>query len=648
VRSNPKFFYYLTGITLAGFLLRINHTWSESITADEVSALLRLNYDSLGAMIEGGVRPDGHPAFTQVLLWFWIKLFGNSEFAVRLPFVLMGTASIWFAGMAAKRWFGVGTALAVAASLAFLQFPLMYSQLARPYASGLFFTMWAACVASHFSGEEKVKWTHVLSFAIAAAGAAYSHYFSLLTTLLLGVSMIFLASANNRIKYFVSAVIAVVLFLPHWGISMSQLDKGGIGGPEGWLGPPTPAFFWDHIMKIFNSSQGMVCVVALIWVFCLVFNKQAIGKRRIFMLLIWVLPLAIGYWYSVTRNPVLQDSVLLFSMPFLFMFIFSWFPNDEEVKYPYRFANVLIVLFAFYITIYKPFRLTDHFGRLKELVTIYYEYADKEVTVIYNVDDPYFIDYHTEPGRTKSKHRPRFTFLEHDQFGADIEMAQLRDRVMHSQGDYFIYGWSTRASSPAALDIIALEYPCLVEKREWFNSAVYVFARSRIKPQDSCDYHSFIKFYSPMSIVPGDTTRSWHTTCNIVGDTFTLDSSCAFGPMMRARVGDVLSNPDNEIVLHASVFTPKLRTSCILVVEFMRDGEQLWWTGMDTKSQIDTTRIGWQVAYFGQRPPIPLMQSDSIHAYMYSPQMQEVKVRNLTFMTREGHRGIYGPRPDYK
>jgi hypothetical protein len=643
---SSKFLYYLGGITLAGFLLRINHTWSESITADEVSALLRLKYDSLSAMLEGGVRPDGHPAFTQVLLWFWTKWFGNSEFAVRLPFVLMGTASIWFAGIAAKRWFGVGTALAVAASLAFLQFPVMYSQLARPYAPGLFFTMWAACAASRFSGEEKVNWVNVLSFGVAAAGAAYSHYFSMLTTMLLGVLMLFLAHANNKVKYIISAAIAVVLFLPHWGITMSQMSIGGIGGPGGWLGPPTPEFFGDHMMKIFDSSQGMLWLMTLIFVFCVVFNKQAIGKKRVFMLLIWMLPLAIGYWYSVTKNPVLQHSVLLFSMPFLLMFIFSWFPNDEDVKYPYRFANALIVLFAFYITIYKPFRLTDHFGRLKELVTVYYEYADKGVNVIYNVDDPYFINYYTETPRSKRKEVPRFTFLRHDD--AHSEMSQLRDRVMHSQGDYFIYGWSTRESSPAALDIIALEYPCLVEKHEWFNSAVYVFARAKVIPADSCGYHSFIKFYSPMSIVPGDTTRSWHAACNIVGDTFTLDSACAFGPMMRAKVGDVLTNPDNDIILHASVFTPKLRTSCILVVEFMRDGKQLWWTGMDTRSQIDTTRAGWQVAYFGQRPPVALLSTDSIHAYVYSPQMQTVKVRNLTFMTREGHRGIYGPRPDYE
>ncbi len=642
MRSNPKFVYYLTGLTLAGFLLRISHTWSESITADEVSALLRLKFDSFGAMIEGGVRPDGHPAFTQVLLWFWIKVFGDSEFAVRLPFVLMGTASIWFAGMAAKRWFGTGTAIAVAASIALLQFPIMYSQLARPYACGLFFPMLAASCVSRFSSDEKIKWSHVLVFVLAAAGAAYSHYFSLLTTLLLGIFGVFLASKTNIVKYLVACLAAVLLFLPHIGITISQLGIGGIGGPGGWLGEPTPDFFWSHLIVIFDSSRGMTYLLLLVIAFSMIFNNARLNKKQIVTLLLWIIPMLTGYFYSVFVNPLLQHSVLLFSMPFFLMFVFSWFPNDDDNVWQYRFGNALIIVLVCYITLYKPFRLTNHFGRLNELVQVYKENADKGVTAVYNVDDPYFINYCAERLNVKSQ----FTFLKHDD--AHSEMAQLRDRVMHAQGNYFIYGWSTRESPPSALDIIAQEYPCLIERREWFNSAVYVFARANVVHPDSCDYHSTVLFYSFMNLHPGNTTSSWTASCGMSGDHFTLDSSCQFGPMLTARVGDIMTNPDNEIVMHASVFTPKLRTSCVMVVEYMRDGKSLWWTGMDVKSQIDTSRVGWQVAYFGQRPPIRLVKTDSIHAYMYSPDLKEVQVRNLTFMTRVGHLGIHGARPDFE
>jgi hypothetical protein len=642
-----KFLYYLGGITLIGFLLRLNHLGSESITADEVSALLRLQFDSLGEMIENGVRPDGHPAFAQVLLWFWIKVFGNSEFAVRLPFVLMGTASIWLAGIAARKWFGVGAALAVAASLALLQFTIMYSQLARPYAPGLFFTMLAAYFISRFSESEKVKSIHVAGFAIAAAGAAYSHYFSLFTTLLLAVGGLFLATKTNRVKYLIACIIAVILFLPHWGITMSQLKIGGVGGPGGWLGPPTPEFFKEHLFFIFNASRGLTLVVLSIALICLVFNKRRLDKKQIIVFLVWIIPMLTGYFYSVYENPILQHSVLLFSFPFLLMFVFSWLPGDENSKSPYFFANILVIVMAWYITVHKPFRLTDHFGRLHEIVVTCDEteqrYGTGTTDAVFNVDAPYFLRYYLDRSNSLEN---RVTFLVHDD--ARSEMAQLRNRVMHSQGDYFIYGWSTRESPPSALDIIAQEYPCLIEKHEWFNSAVYVFARSRVTAEE-CPYHSTILCYSWMSIHPEKTTQQlWKSSCGISGDTFTLDSACQYGPMLRARVGDILFSPDNEIVLHASIFTPKLRTNCVMVVEYVRDGKSLLWTGMNTKSQLDTNRVGWQIAYFGQRPPIPLMKSDSIHAYLYTPDLKEIQVRGLTFMTRVGHRGIYGPRPDFE
>lgn len=644
---NYKFYYYLIGLTFAGFLLRINHTWSESITADEVSALLRLQFDSLDEMIRNGVRPDGHPAFTQVLLWFWIKAFGNSEFAVRLPFVLMGTASIWFAGSAARRWFGVGTGLAVAASIAFLQLPLMYSQLARPYAPGLFFTMWAASMLSRFSSDEQVKWSHVIGFAIAAAGAAYSHYFSLLTTLLIAVAGIFLATKPNMTKYLVACLAALLLFIPHISITLAQMEIGGIGGPGGWLAPPTTDFFWSHTIVMFDSSLGMTYLILAIVLCCMILNKRRLDNRQVAVLLIWLIPMLTGYFYSIYRNPVLQHSVLLFSFPFFLMFIFSWFPNDEESKWPWRFGNVIIILFASYITWYKPFHLTDHFGRLREIVEVYYSakdsYGTEKVNAAFNVDDPYFVNYY---GRTVDGRPSNLYCLKHDD--AKTELAQLRYAVTHASGDYFIYGWSTRESSPAALDVIAESYPCLVEKHEWYNSAVYVFAKNKVFPED-CPYHSTMLFYSYMNIHPNDTTPThWTGACGQTGDQFTLDSACQYGPVVKVCVGDALHNPDNEIILHASLFPEQVGTNAVLVVEFMRDGETLLWTGMNTNIHLDMNDMGWQTAYYGLRPPIKLERSDTIRAYVFTPDLKTIHVRNMAFITRVGHQGIYGPRLDYE
>lgn len=666
-----KFLFYLCGITLAGLLLRLNHLGAESITADEVSALLRLQFNSFSEMLEGGVKPDGHPAFTQALLWFWIKVFGDTEFSIRLPFVLMGTASIWLAGVTTKRWFGIGAALAVATSLAFLQFTIMYSQLARPYAPGLFFTMLAAYFVSRFSQDEKVKWTHIVGFAIAGACAAYSHYFSLLTTLLLGIAGVILVAKTNRTKYFIACAAAVLLFLPHISFTLSQMEIGGIGGPGGWLAAPTPAFFQEHLFYIFNSSRGILILVCTVAFVCFVFNKRRMEKRQIAVLMLWLLPMFIGYFYSVYKNPLLQNSTLLFSFPFLLMFIFSWMPSDALSKWPYRFALVVILPMAYYITVHKPFRLTEHFGRLKELVEVYERTSENDAThnvdAMFNVDANYFLDYYGIGPRRVAL--PEEMYLQHSD--THDELLQLRSKVQSSTADYFVYGWSTRESSPASLDIIAEEFPCLVEKHEWFNSAVYVFSK------DGCGKLSYISpaiincvayYFQTFKENNASTTHGkWIGIAKFVenripleGSPFTpsnrfasedyilLDRSTQFSPVFVTTVENVIYNPDNEIVFESLLRLGNSESEAVLVVEFTRNGKQLLWTGASSKHQLDSTEQDWQMMHFVQRPAIELEKTDSIKAYIFTPDLWPVHVGMMHFMTREGHRGIYGHRPDYE
>src|ERR1051326_3731100 len=74
--------------------LRIRNYWSWSFTHDELGAFVRLNYHSFSELIREGVQNgDTHPAFVQLFLWAWVKIFGLSEAAIRFPFVLAGIGS---------------------------------------------------------------------------------------------------------------------------------------------------------------------------------------------------------------------------------------------------------------------------------------------------------------------------------------------------------------------------------------------------------------------------------------------------------------------------------------------------------------------------------------------------------------------------
>ena len=122
--------------------MRFYHFADWSLSNDELSALSRLQFENLSSVIENGVRLDDmHPMGVQVFLWFWTKLFGITPFVVRLPFVILGCLSLVLFYLIAKEWIGYNRALIALAIFACSQFPILYSQLARPYSPGLFFSL---------------------------------------------------------------------------------------------------------------------------------------------------------------------------------------------------------------------------------------------------------------------------------------------------------------------------------------------------------------------------------------------------------------------------------------------------------------------------------------------------------------------------
>ena len=132
---NPKMIFWF--LVALGAALRIGSLFGP-LSHDELSAIVRLNFDTFSDLIDYGVREDGHPAGVQVFLWCWSRLFGTSAIIIRLPFLLMGIGSIMLVFAIARKWYGEWPALLPTAVLAVTQFTVYYSVIARPYIAGLF------------------------------------------------------------------------------------------------------------------------------------------------------------------------------------------------------------------------------------------------------------------------------------------------------------------------------------------------------------------------------------------------------------------------------------------------------------------------------------------------------------------------------
>lgn len=314
--------WLLLALLLLAAALRLWNLPRIPFTHDEISALLRVRFHSFSELIAQGVAIDAHPAGVQVFEWLWTGIFGTSEGAVKLPFIVFSVAALFFLYRFAAAWSSPTAALLSIAFIGTIQYTVMYGQIARPYAAGFLACALLVDQLSRAIGGRKYAWAGA---CIAAALCAYTHHFSLLFAAVAWLCFLPIASQNQRKAMLIAGVAALLLYAPHIPITLRQYGYKGVGQ---WLLPPEPGWIPSYVAWIFEYSiplAALVLGVALAgWL--RVFRTRGKGGYSPFILICLVLgivPLGVGYGYSVWRAPVLQYSVVIFSFPFLVLPLFA-------------------------------------------------------------------------------------------------------------------------------------------------------------------------------------------------------------------------------------------------------------------------------------------------------------------------------------
>ena len=397
--SNKTIEYLILSLILiVGFLIRFDNYASFSLSNDELSAIYRCNFSNFHELFQQGVGIDYHPAGVQTFLYYWIKAFGNSEASVRLPFVIFGSLAILFTYLFSRRWFGAAPALFSATAIALLEFPTIYSQIARPYSSGLMLSMLLAWLWSLvlFPKEKEKKhiWIYAILLGIAFALNLYNHYFSGLLAFIIGVSAIVFLNKNNIKPYFAALLIGSLLFIPHIPMTLHHMGKGGLSS---WLG--APSWWWPlwHIETIYNTYTTLVII--LITVFYLRYKNlvsEVNSKIRTLLLIFFLLPLAIGFFYSIWINPVIQNSVLIFSMPFLIIFVFSFLPKEinKQSLIGLFIVSSTIIYSSFFDRAQWVVNIQDFKGIAQTLTEWDNKFPEENILRIMDSNSPDYIKYY--------------------------------------------------------------------------------------------------------------------------------------------------------------------------------------------------------------------------------------------------------------
>lgn len=339
-------------ILLVGSVLRFWDFWDIPYTHDELSALGRARVSSWAEFIEIGIMGDNHPGGVQWLIWGMTRLAGFSTGWIKLPFALAGVWSIWLLYLVGKRLVSEQTGLVCAALMATLQYPITYSQWARPYAIGVALVLlltWALLRFRDASGRGNA---YLVVFSLAAAACGYTHYFALLQAILIGMAFVPLLDRKQVMRLMLFSVLAALLWLPHLNLTLFHLERGGIGE---WLKPPKGWYWWHMIRYTFQFSVWPVILLVAVSLRQLTRPEQWLRSYNRYMLAgAFIIPYVLGYLYSVFSNPLLHQSVLLFSMPFFLLWCGAFvMPQRNVVR--------LTVLALVVINTVNLIRTRDHF-----------------------------------------------------------------------------------------------------------------------------------------------------------------------------------------------------------------------------------------------------------------------------------------------
>ncbi len=300
--------------------------------SDELSAIFRAqNAINWHQHVFNGIMVDGHPAGVQTFIWLWVKQFSSNPLPLKIIAALFGLANVLLTFIITKKVFGLKPAYFAMLCMSVLWWEVDLSLWVRPYVFGQFFTLaalWQLDISNKEAFNHRRNW---ILISIFSAGAFYTHHFATLTTFIL-IAYVFLFQPAKRKDLLKAFWLFCFLAIPQISIIASQLKLGGLD----WLGKPDSSFILNHIIYIFNNSVTFSLLIAYAFITGLFYTlkqKNKAWKFTFVFTVLWIIPILIGYFYSINFKSVLQNNVLFFSFPLLIIAISNVFNSIKRWLY---------------------------------------------------------------------------------------------------------------------------------------------------------------------------------------------------------------------------------------------------------------------------------------------------------------------------
>ena len=623
-------------ILLTAVALRFYDFWNLPFTHDELSAIFRTRFSGFSELITNGVLPDGHPAGIQAFMYWIVNVFGENEIAIKLPFLLFGTLSIYVLWRIAQMWFNQTVALISASFLAVMQYFVMYSQIARPYISGVFFVLLTAFFITKIALSDKVKRTTYIYFVISATLCAYNHYFSSLTAFIIGGSGLLLIPKKRLLPFIGASVATLLLFLPHIKITLHQLTHNKLS----WLSSPNGDFFYNFTKYSFHFSYwfgGVAAALAALGVF-FALKRKKLALKRILILAVWFfLVFFTGYYYSVTYNPILQISTLIFVFPFLIMA--GFFPRMSNY---FNTLAVFAVLISGTVTLansrnhYEIFYESPYEESIKESSNIAKQVEAKNVTLI--IDMPKNIFNFYANGLTNFDTTKIFQFSD---YSTPLEFEKMLSEI---ETEYCIF---IRAGGCDASAIwqIKNKFPINYSHKFYFTGEMYFFSKTTY-PQNPNSL--FAKKYSygfdknEIKFGNYEKNKLHKDSISNYGNIALIDSSVQYSPAIEIDLDTISITPNDIIHISAKILLFDSSDKLLLASQIKFDDDTEFWRAINSENFITSSGKWQNINLAIPLASLSLDKNNILKIFVWNKYKSKFVINNITIETQRGNTKLYG------
>jgi mannosyltransferase len=224
VRTRPRAFWIVAGLTLLGAVLRFATLGAQAYHHDEIVTASRVLRVGFGHAMDAVGFSESAPPLYYALAWLWTQVIGNGEWGLRFLSALAGVATIPVAYLVGRELRGARAGVIAAALVATNPMLVWYSQEARAYALLGFFCALSLlyCVRALRDGERRDEKRDFVAWGFFSFLALATHYFAVFP---LVAEVILLARRRGRAIFSGLWIVglAVVLLAP---LAIHQMSYG--------------------------------------------------------------------------------------------------------------------------------------------------------------------------------------------------------------------------------------------------------------------------------------------------------------------------------------------------------------------------------------------------------------------------------------